>query len=170
MSRAAAQEHIADLGPAMQVLTEKQRRYVLALFEAPKKYGRGVFAAERAGYQAASRGNLSVIASQLSADPKVQAAITEVSQARLTILGPTAVDALEKLLENPKHRDHGRALGMVMDRVAPALTTSVVKVEGEVKVSAGDAAVVLARIEELSRRFMVSLPAPKVIEHDEAAA
>jgi phage terminase small subunit len=165
----AGASDIGELGPAMRVLTEKQRRFVLALFEAPKKYGRGVFAAERAGYDASSRGNLSIIASQLNADPKVQAAIAEVSQARLTILGPTAVYALEKLLENPKHRDHGRALGMVMDRVAPTLSTSVVKVEGEVRVNAGDAAVVLARIEELSRKFMVSLPAPKIIDHEAAA-
>jgi phage terminase small subunit len=151
------------VGPAMRALTEKQRRFVLALFEAPKKYGRGVFAAERAGYEASSRGNLSIIASQLNADPRVQAAIAEVSQARFTILGPTAVYAIEKLLENPRHRDHGRALAMVMDRVAPALSTAVVKIEGEVKLNAGDAALVLERIEELSRKFMVALPAPKVI-------
>lgn len=73
-------EHIADLGPNMRALTEKQEKFVLALFEAPRKYGRGVFAAERAGYQAASRDNLAVIASQLNSDPKVQAAIAEVSQ------------------------------------------------------------------------------------------
>lgn len=166
MTAVASDMH--ELGPAMRPLTLKQRRYVLALFEAPKKYGRGVFAAERAGYAASSRGNLSVIASQLSADPRVQAAIAEVSQQRLTILGPLAVHALEKLLENPKHRDHGRALGMVMDRVAPALQTSVVKVEGEVKLNAGDVAHVMERIEELSRKFMVSLPSPKVLDHEAA--
>jgi phage terminase small subunit len=165
----SARDHIADLGPAMLLLTEKQRKFVLALFEAPKKYGRGVFAAERAGYETSSRDNLSVIASQLNSDPKVQAAIAEVSQQRLTVLGPLAVYAIEKLLENPKHRDHGRALGMVMDRVAPALTTSVVKVEGRVELSAGEAAHVLERIEELARKFAVQLPAPKIIDHEAAA-
>jgi phage terminase small subunit len=155
-------------GPAMAALTEKQQAYVLALFEAPKKYGRGVYAAERAGYQASSRANFSIIASQLNAEPKIQAAIAEVSQARLVVLGPSAVYALEKLLENPKHRDHGRALGMVMDRVSPLQTTAVVKVEGEVRLSADDTKRVLERIEELSAKFLAALPAPKVIDHEAA--
>jgi phage terminase small subunit len=156
-------------GPALRKLTEKQQRFVLALFEAPKKYGRGVFAAERAGYAAASRDNLSIIASQLNANPDVQAAIAEVSQQRLIVLGPLAVFALEKLLENPKHRDHGRALGMVMERVSPVHTTAVVEVKGEVKLSAGDVGRVLERIEELAAKFAVRLPAPKVIDHEAAA-
>jgi hypothetical protein len=39
MSKAVAREHVADLGPAMAALTEKQRAFVLALFDAPKSHG-----------------------------------------------------------------------------------------------------------------------------------
>jgi hypothetical protein len=42
---AAVQERIADIGPAMKAITEKQRRYVLALFDAPKNHGAMTFAA-----------------------------------------------------------------------------------------------------------------------------
>ena len=108
------------------------------------------------------------MAYQLLGDEKVQAAIAEVSQQRLTVLGPLAVHALEKLLGNPAHRDHGRALGIVFDRVAPALSQSVVKVEGEVKVQ-HDSSFVMARIEGLCAKFAIPLPPPKTIEHEEAA-
>lgn len=84
------------------------------------------------------------------------------------MLGPLAVHAPEKLLGNPAHRDHGRALGIVFDRVAPSLSQSIVKVEGEVKLH-HDSATVLARIEELCAKFAIPLPAPKIIDHGAAA-
>ena len=165
---ALAREPIADLGPAMRVLTEKQRRYVLALFEAPRTYGSGVFAVKMAGYgkPTSSRQSLAQLAYQLNTDPKIQAAIAEVSQQHLTVLGAPAVRALRRLLDNPAHRDHGRALGIVMDRVAPSQSTHTVKVEGEVKLSAQETAHVLERIEELAAKFAVQLPAPKIIDHE----
>lgn len=166
-----ALESDIPLGPAMAALSEKQRRFVHALFLAPKSHGSRTFAARAAGYGTAnsSRQSLSSMAHQLSSDPKVMAAISEVSASYLTTLGPAAVRALRKLLDDPRHRDHGRALGIVMDRVSPVQSTLAVKVEGEVKLSAGDTARVLDRIEELSRKFMISLPAPKVIDHEAAA-
>jgi phage terminase small subunit len=152
----------------MAALTEKQRRYVIALFEAPKNHGALTFAAKQAGYgtPASSRQSLSQMAHRLNGDPKIQAAIAEVSQQYITVLGPHAMRALKKLLDNPKHRDHGRALGIVMDRVAPQQSTLAVKVEGEVKLSAGEAAQVLERIEVLAAKFAVQLPAPKIIDHE----
>jgi phage terminase small subunit len=160
-----------EMGPAMQVLTEKQRKYVLALFEAPRSHGSGVFAARSAGYgtSSSSRQSIAQLAYQLNTDPKVQAAIAEVSKQYLTVLGPHAVRGLKKVLDNPAHRDFGRALGIVMDRVSPVQSTAVVKVEGEIKLSAGETAQVLERIEELARKFSVALPAPKVIDHEAAA-
>ncbi|TQF34034.1 hypothetical protein UNPA324_03310 [Bradyrhizobium sp. UNPA324] len=141
-----------------------------ALFLAPKSHGSRTFAARAAGYgtPTSSRQSLSQIGHQLSTDPKVQAAISEVSATYLTTLGPPAVRALRRLLDDPKHKDHGRALGIIMDRVTPVQSTAVLKVEGEVKVSAADAAVVMKRIEELTAKFMVALPAPKIIEHERA--
>jgi phage terminase small subunit len=160
-----------QLGPAMALLTEKQRLYVHALFEAPKSYGSGVFAIKMAGYGTASssRQSLAQLAYQLNSDPKIQAAISEVSQQHLTVLGPAAVRALRRVLDNPKHRDHGRALGIVMDRVAPQNSTHTVKVEGEVKITAAEATRVMDRIEQLCAKFGVALPTPKVIDHEVAA-
>jgi phage terminase small subunit len=153
-------------GPAMAALTPKQKRYVIALFEAPKSHGAMTFAARRAGYGTAtsSRQSLSQMAYQVQGDPKVQAAIAEVSQQYITALGPHAVRALKKVLDNPSHRDFGRALGIVTDRVAPSQSTHTVKVEGEIKLSAQETAHVLARIEELAAKFAVQIPAPKIIE------
>lgn len=159
---------VAGYGPAMAKLTEKQRKFVHALFLAPRSHGAGLFAARAAGYgtPTSSNNSLSVIAYQMQNDPRVQAAISEASQMYLTTLGPPAVRALKKLLANPKHRDHGRALAIVMDRVTPVQSTAVLKVEGEVKVSAADAARVMERIEELTAKFMPSLSAPKTIDHE----
>ena len=114
MTDVATKEDLGQVGPAMAALTEKQRRYVIALFEAPKSHGALTFAAKRAGYGTAtsSRQSLSQMAHALNADPKVQAAIAEVSQQYITVLGPHAVRALKKLLDDPKARDHGRALGI----------------------------------------------------------
>ncbi|WP_407160165.1 hypothetical protein [Bradyrhizobium sp. STM 3557] len=153
-----------NFGPAMQALTEKQRRYVLELFNAPKAHGSGVHAARAAGYGTASssRQSIAQLAYQLNQDPKVQAAIQEVSKAYLTVLGPHAVRALKKVLDNPGHRDFGRALGIVMDRVSPVESKAVVKVEGEIKLSAEEAAETMKRIAELSAKF--ALPAPTVID------
>ncbi|UQR67711.1 hypothetical protein LRP30_21730 [Bradyrhizobium sp. C-145] len=163
-------EAISTEGPAMAALNERQKRFVHALFLAPKSHGSRTFAAKAAGYgtPTSSRQSLSQIGHQLSTDPKVQAAISEVSATYLTTLGPPAVRALRRLLDDPKHKDHGRALGIIMDRVTPVQSTAVLKVEGEVKVSAADAAVVLKRIEELTAKFMPSLAAPKIIEHEGA--
>jgi phage terminase small subunit len=158
-------------GPAMQALTEKQRKFVLALFDAPKMHRAGTFAVRSAGYgnEHTKPNTLHVIASQLRSDPKVQAAIAEVSTQYLVTLGPHAVHATKKLLADPKHRDHGRAIGIVMDRVVPILSTAVVKVEGEVKLSTAETAQIMNRIEQLAAKFAVALPAPKVIEHKAVA-
>ena len=159
-------DHSQSFGPAMAVLTEKQRRYVIALFEAPKSHGAMTYAAIRAGYgtPTSTRQSLSQLAHQANADPRVQRAIQEVSQQYLTVLGPHAVRALKKLLDNPGHRDFGRALGIVMDRVAPQHSTHTVRVEGEVKLSAAETAGMMERIAELAAKFAVPLPAPRIIE------
>jgi phage terminase small subunit len=158
---------VADItshGPAMAVLTDRQQRYVNALFEAPRTHGSGTYAARVAGYSASSRKVLASIAYQLNGDPKVQAAIAEVSQQHLTTLGPIAVRAAKKVLDQPSHRDFGRVLGLIIERVSPTNSTHTVKVEGEVKLSSRETEHVLARIEELAAKFGVQIPAPKVIE------
>ena len=158
----------ATWGEAMAALTEKQRTFVCHFFEFPRRHGAATFAAVKAGY-GNNRASSASIAHQLLGDPKVQKAIEEKSRKRITTLGPLAVRALRKLLETPSARDHGRALGIVLDRIAPQTSTLEVKVQGEAKLSAGESARVLERIEELSQKFMVALPAPKIIDHEAAA-
>jgi phage terminase small subunit len=139
-------------GPAMAALNERQKRFVHALFLAPRSHGSRTFAAKAAGYgtPTSSRKSLSQIGHQLSADPKIQAAISEVSASYLTTLGPPAVRALKRLLDDPKHKDHGRALGIIMDRVAPQNSTHTVKVEHDVTRGAVATVAVLKRISELA--------------------
>lgn len=136
----------------MSALNERQKRFVHALFLAPKSHGSRTFAARAAGYGTAtsSRKSLSQIGHQLSTDVKVQAAISEVSASYLTTLGPPAVRALRKLLEDPKHKDHGRALGIIMDRVTPVQSTAVLKVQHDASPALVATAAVLKRISDLA--------------------
>ena len=151
---------VADVryGPAMHALTDRQRKYVEALFLAPKSYGSGVFAVKLAGYGSAtsSKASLASMAYQLNSDPKVQAAIAEMSQQYLTTLGPVAVRAMKKVLGNDKHREFGRVLGILMDRVAPANSTHTVKVEHEASSSMRNTAEVFEKIMALAARAKVS--------------
>lgn len=160
-----------ELGPAMAALTEKQRRFVTALFEAPKSHGAGVFAARAAGYgtSTSSRQSIAQMAYSLMHDPKVEAAVAEVSKQHLTVLGPHAVRALRRVLDNPGHRDHGRALGIIFDRVAPQQSTHTMNVNVNATPSAEKVAASIERIAELAAKFGVALPAPKVIEGRAAA-
>jgi hypothetical protein len=170
MPRAIASKEDLGLGPAMAALAnDRQRLFVLALFEdvpAGKQHCEGIYAARRAGYGATNnaQGALSVTACRLKRDPKIQAAIAEVTRHYLPSLGPAAVRAMRRGIDNPESRDHGRFVGMVMDRISPATSQSVVKVESEVKLSPEQAAEVHKRIEQLAARFAVPLPAPKTID------
>lgn len=158
----------AQFGPAMAALTEKQRAFVCHYFEFPRKHGAVTYAAVKAGY-GNTRASSASIGHQLLSDDKVLAAIAEESRKHITTLGPLAVRALKKLLETPTSRDHGRALGIVLDRIAPQSSTLEVNVKGEVKLSASEAARVMDRIETLCNKFGVPLPAPKIIDHEAAA-
>jgi phage terminase small subunit len=168
---AAVAEQLGTLGPKMAALTEKQRAFIYHYFQAPRKHGAGTYAARAAGYGHANstRQSMSQMAYQLLGDEKVLDAIQEESRKFITALGPPAVRALGKLIADPKSRDHGRALGLVLERVSPADSTLTVKHAGEVKLSSQDASLVLARIEELAAKFAVPLPSPKIIDHEAAA-
>src|ERR1019366_4898977 len=124
--------------------------------------GLGVTAVKMAGYgtPSSSRQSLAQLAYQLNCDPKIQAAIAEISQQNLTLLGPLALRALEKLLNNPLHRDHGRALGIVVAHVAPQAHILNVKHEHEIGPNAMETAQILQRIAVLSAKFSVRIPAP----------
>jgi len=153
----------AAYGSAMSALNERQRLFVRALFEAPRKHGAAVFAARAAGYGSptSSVQSMASIASRLCSDPKVQDAIQEESRKYVTTLGPMAVRALKNLLGTPGHRDHGRAVGILMERVAPAGTTHTVRVTHDATPSFKETAEVMERIAALSAKY--GLPAPPIV-------
>lgn len=154
-------------GPKMQALAnDKQRAFVCALFDAPKAKGRLIWAARAAGYGTATSTNksLSVISSRLGQDERIQEAIAEESHKRLRTLSPGAIGALDSLIGNPNHRDHVRALAMVLDRSDPLQTTHTVRVEDVRPPSMEATEKVLARIEELAKRAGLIAPAPPVID------
>jgi hypothetical protein len=157
-------ERDIENGPKMRELNPRQQAFVCALFDAPRKDGRIIWAARVAGYGTPTSTNksLSVIGSRLNVSDKIQAAIAEESQRRLRSLSPTAVQALENLLANPEHRDHARGIGMVLDRADPLQTTHNVVVENKTPREFERATkAVLARIEELARRAgLPALPPP----------
>lgn len=161
-------EHAPQWGPAMAALpTDKQRSFVIGLFMAPKRAGRLLYAVRTAGYgtETSTNNALNVTASRLMSDERIQRAIAEESQKRLRGLSPDVIGAIEALVNNPKHKDHGRALAMVLDRVDPMQTTHNVNVTDNRTGSHLAIKQVIERIEELAQKFDVcALPAPKVIE------
>jgi phage terminase small subunit len=149
----ATEEPAPEWGPKMAALpTDRQRRFVDGLFDAPKAKGRLIWAARVAGYGTATSSNksLSVIASRLAADEHVREAIAEESHRRLRILAPSALAALSRLVDAPTHKDHGRALAMILDRTDPVETTHNVKVERVAPPSIAATEKVLTRIAELA--------------------
>jgi phage terminase small subunit len=120
-----------EWGPCMKALaSDRHRAFVLALYEVPLGYGAQVKAAKRAGFgtSTSSAKSWSVIASRLAHDEKIQLAIREEGEKRIRASAPRALRALGRLIESPNHKDHGRAIGMVMDRVHPAEQRHVVDV------------------------------------------
>jgi phage terminase small subunit len=140
-------------GPAMQALTERRRRFVEAMFEVKPGRGAPVRAARRAGYGSptSTMNAMAVIAHRLVHDPRVQAALFEIGRARLHSLAPQALYAVARLIENPEHRDHARALGMVLDRTHMIETRHEVLVRRDPEPIVQATERVLARIAELAR-------------------
>jgi phage terminase small subunit len=122
-------------GPAMQELNEKQQKFVLALVNGPLGYGRLIAAYEAAGYKSGKRSSLGKEAHRLSRDPRVVEAVAEESK-KVTRLGHhEAVAALMNLIRDPSHRDHARAVGMLLDRVDPVMTRHDMRVAHEHRVT-----------------------------------
>jgi hypothetical protein len=162
---------LPEHGPAMLALpNDKQRAFVAALFseEAPRK-GDGllIYAAREAQYGTAtsSTKSLSVIANRIVHDDRVQAAIAEHSRLVLRTIPPEAILALKDLIRDPKHRDHARAIAMVLDRTDPLQTIATVKIQDErPEAIAQVTEKVLARIEEIARRYNLGAPPATIID------
>jgi hypothetical protein len=159
----------AQDGPKMKALpTDRHRAFIRALYQVKPGHGSGIKAAKLSGWgqPLSSAASMATIASRLMHDERILAAIHEEDQKRIRASAPRAISALSALVENPKHKDHARGIGMVLDRVHPVEMVHNVKHEHkhEVTLSAKETAQILERIAELSAKFSVRLPAPRVID------
>ena len=120
----------AQWGPCMKALSDRQKAFVLALYQLPPGYGVNVRAAKMAGYgtDRTTWKCWSVIGSRVAHDEKVLAAIHEEDKKRIRASAPRAIRALSNMVEDPDHRDHIRAVTAVLDRVHPAETHHTVAV------------------------------------------
>jgi phage terminase small subunit len=154
-------------GPAMKALNEKQRRFVLALYQVKPGHGAQVKAARLAGYGTpnSSAASWAALASRLIHDERVQAAFREHDQKVLRAATPRALLALHGMVEDPGHKDHARAVGMVLDRVHPVETVHHVRSEQRHVIVATDE--VLARIRNIASAVGLDPDAmPPIIEAD----
>jgi phage terminase small subunit len=157
----------AEDGPAMKALpTDRHRAFVRALYQVRPGHGANVKAAKLAGFgtPSSSPQSMATISSRLAHDERVLAAILEEDEKRIRASAPRAINALSRLIENPKAKDHARGIAMVLDRVHPVETTHHVKVEHDATPNFKETAQVLERIAQLAAKFSVRLPAVPIID------
>jgi phage terminase small subunit len=134
MSREVDTRNWGELGPAMRDLSEQQRLFVQHYIAEVmvKPHGAPTRAAAAAGYKSNNRSNLGKQAHDLlhdpSRSPKVVAAIQEESARYIRAGAPEAVAALFNVIRNPEHKDHVRAIGMIVDRTDPIISKQVIDV------------------------------------------
>lgn len=107
-----------QLGPAMKALpNEAWRNFVYAYVTQQPGHGALVAAAKAAGFgKRSTPTNLAKIAWKLSRDERMMAAIAEESRKIVRVAGPEAANALLNLVRDPTHREHGRAISLVVER------------------------------------------------------
>jgi phage terminase small subunit len=117
-------ENWGELGPAMRELTEMQRAFVRALVIAKPGHGALTRAARTAGYGKNSKpATLSKHAHDLCRNPKIIAAINEEAKKVIRGVGHAeAATAVMNMVRDPSHRDHARAVDMILSRADPAET------------------------------------------------
>jgi hypothetical protein len=117
-------EDWGQLGPAMRALpNDNWRNYCFQLVTGPGGHGKYAAAARAAGFGKGSKpSTLGKQAWQLAHDDRMIAAIAEMSRKYLRGAHPEAVNALHDMIRDPQHRDHGRAVLAVLDRVDPVIS------------------------------------------------
>ena len=102
------------LGPCMAALTEKQRKFVWAMLDSG-----GVNYTEcavAAGYDAAERQTMRVIAHELAHDERIQAAIQEEARKRMGAGALMAAGHLVLIANSPGHKDQLSAIKEILNR------------------------------------------------------
>ncbi len=133
MSKVAAieSEPWGQLSPAMRALPNDRWRafvnfYVWFTFTNDRKdnYGAQTAAARQAGFGKPKSTPIAManIASRLMRDERIIAAVVDESRKYLRAGAPEAAKALLSLVRNPEHKDHARAVAMLLDRTDPIVT------------------------------------------------
>ena len=140
--------------------TDRHRAFVRALYVVRPGHGARVKAAKLAGFgtPTSTPQSMATIASRLSHDERVLAAIAEEDQKYIRSSAPRAIGALSRLIENPGHKDHARGIAMVLDRTMPLETVHNVQVKHDVTPSAMETARIFERIAELAAKYMPEAP------------
>jgi hypothetical protein len=94
----------------------------------------------------------------MSRDERMIAAIAEESQKIIRVAGPEAANALLSLVRDPTHREHGRAVALVLERTDPVTTRHDVNVTHKIIDPDTEA------IEELRALRTIGAPREKLIE------
>jgi hypothetical protein len=154
-------EDWGQLGPAMRALpSNKWRAFVeFYLLEEPG-YGAQASAARLAGFGKPNSSPLVLaqIASRLMRDERMIAAIGEESRKIVRGGAPEAAKALLALVRDPEHKDHARAIGMVLARTDPETTLQNINVNHRVIDPDQEA------IEELRALRTLGTPRSKLLE------
>ena len=123
-------ENWGELGPAMRVLNERQRLFIRALLAEKPGYGAATNAFRKAGYGKTSKAaTQSKEAHKMLRDDRIIAALAEEAKKVIRGIGHAeAVSALLNMVRSPEHRDHARAVDMIMRRVDPEVNKYTVDV------------------------------------------
>jgi hypothetical protein len=93
---------------------------VIEYVTGPPGHGSLARSARAAGFgKKSSASVVARIAYRMSRDPRVIEAIAEESKKLVRVVYPEAANAMINLVRDPKHRDHGRAVMALVDRLAP---------------------------------------------------
>jgi hypothetical protein len=120
---ARRKEDFGQLGPAMRALPNARwREFCYVLVSLPDGHGALARAARAAGFgRRSTPTNLAKIAWKLSHDDRMIAAIHEESKKVVRVGHPAAARALINMVNDPEHKDHARAVAMLLARTDPEI-------------------------------------------------
>ncbi|SRR5713101_4857409 len=118
-----AKQDWGQLSAEMRALpNESWRKFCFALVTGPPGHGRYSRAARSAGMgKGSTPANVAKLAWKIAHDDRMIAAVAAESRKYLRGAHPEAVTALLKLIRDPKHRSHDRAVLAVLDRSDPVV-------------------------------------------------
>jgi hypothetical protein len=115
-----------DLGPAMKALPNDQWRTFVEFYVMAEKPGRGAqtMAARKAGFgkPTSKPATLARISYRLMCDDRIVAAINEVARKIVRGGAADAARALRNMVNDPDHKDHARAVDMLLSRTDPVMS------------------------------------------------